>query len=99
MRKVIVRDTAYSDISEIWEFYERQEFGAGDYFSANAGTVVDSLEVFHGIHPNRNGLFRALIPKFHHAVFYREHADHTEVIAVLDLRRDPKWIRRQLRTR
>ena len=90
---------ARADMRRIREFYERQDAGVGDYFISRTQETLLELQSLHGSHAKRFGLYRALVPKFHHAVFYREHSDHTEVVAVVDLRRDPKWIRRQLHTR
>ena len=99
MSRVSLSDAARADLRKIREFYELQDTGAGDYFITGAQESLRELQSIHGVHPKRFGLFRTLIPKFHHAVFYREHSDHTEVIAVVDMRRDPKWIRCQLRKR
>ena len=37
--------------------------------------------------------------RFSLGIYYRERGNDTLVAAVLDLRRDPKWIRKQLRQR
>jgi hypothetical protein len=39
---------------------------------------------------------RMLAKRFPYAVYYRIHSDIAYVIAVLPLRRDPKWIARRL---
>ena len=36
---------------------------------------------------------------FHLGIYYRQHGEDTLVVAILDLRRDPKWSRTQLRKR
>jgi hypothetical protein len=36
---------------------------------------------------------------FSFAIYYREKHDQTEVVAILDLRRNPSWLKRQLRKR
>lgn len=36
---------------------------------------------------------------FHLGIYYRQHGDDTLVVAILDLRRDPKWLQKQLRKR
>jgi len=40
-----------------------------------------------------------LASRFPFGIYYREHSDETQVFAVLDLRRNPNWIRRELRKR
>jgi hypothetical protein len=45
---------------------------------------------------NVAGLFRMLAHRFPFGIYYREAKLETQVIAVLDLRRDPNWIRKEL---
>jgi hypothetical protein len=40
-----------------------------------------------------------LASRFPFGIYYREHGGETQVFAVLDLRRDPNWIRKELRKR
>ena len=96
---IVVAEPAEKDLSAGMDFYERQEEGAGIYFANHVKEAIRSLAIYHGIHMKRYEVFCLLIPKFPHAVFYREHQDLTEVIAIVDLRRDPKSIARQLRHR
>ena len=37
-----------------------------------------------------------LASRFPFGIYYREHGDDTQVLAVLDLRRNPNWIRKEL---
>lgn len=37
-----------------------------------------------------------LASRFPFGIYYREAPDRTEVLAVLDLRRDPNWLRKEL---
>ena len=60
-------------------------------------TAVRSLSTQHGLHPRKGQFFRALVPKFHTAIYYTLETDFVLVRRILDLRRDPKWLRRQLR--
>ena len=99
MRTVTVLEPAKADAAECSSFYERQEPGAGDYFVAHLDAAIVELAAFPGIHAKRFGLYRMLLTRFHHAIYYREKAHDTVVVAIIDQRRDPKWIRRQLRTR
>ena len=99
MRKVTVLEPANADAAIGWEWYEKRDPGAGHYFAVTVSAAVKSLATYHGTHPKRFGYFRMLVPNFPFGVFYRELADATEVVAVLDLRRSPSWMRRQLRQR
>jgi hypothetical protein len=41
-------------------------------------------------------LYRLLARRFPFGIYYRETEAETQVLAVLDLRRDPNWIRNEL---
>lgn len=99
MRKIVVAEPAENDLTEGVGFYDRQDGEAGSYFAVTVRGAIRSLAVHHGIHMKRHGVFCLLVPRFPHGIFYRDHHDMTEVIAIVDMRRDPKWIKRQLRTR
>lgn len=99
MRIVTVLEPARADAAECSSFYEKQEPGAGDYFLAHLDSALVDLAAFPGTHAMRFGLHRMLLPRLPHPIFYREKAHETEVVAIVDLRRDPQWIRRQLRSR
>jgi len=45
------------------------------------------------------GYYRMIASTFPYGIYYREKPNETEVIAILDLRRNPSWLRRQLRKR
>ena len=57
---------------------------------------IDSLILFAGIHPIEFGFHRALSKRFPFGVYYLIEDAVIRVYAVLDLRRDPAWIRRRL---
>lgn len=99
MRPVIVSRSALDDIQQIRCFYDDQEAGAGDYFLACLREDVDSLQALHGIHRKKGHLHCMNASSFPHSIYYAEQETKTVVVAVLDQRRDPKWIRDQLRDR
>ena len=81
------------------KFYEAQGTGLGDYFLNSLYSDIDSLRLYAGIHWVMSGFHRALSKRFPYAIFYRlERARRlVRVYRVLDLRRDPLWIRQRLR--
>ena len=91
MRIVILR-SAIEDLLRGREFYQRQGEGLGDYFEEALEADIDSLRLFAGIHPTVCGYYRMLAAKFPYAVYYEIVAEQIRVRAVLDCRRDPKWI-------
>lgn len=96
MRKVVVLAEAAEDIEQAGEFYDAQEPGIGDYCADSLVADIESLALYHGIHSHHFGLFRMLADRFPFGIYYRETDIETQVIAVLDLRQDPNWIRKEL---
>lgn len=97
--RIQVLDEAEDDLQDGREFYDRQEPGVGDYFAAALAADFDSLILFAGIHPMEFGFPRALSNRFPFGVYYLVEDAIIRVYAVLDLRRDPAWIRRKLTAR
>ena len=81
------------------KFYEAQRTGLGDYFLNSLYSDIDSLLLYAGIHRVVFGFHRALSKRFPYAIFDRLERDKrlVRVYRVLDLRRDPLWIRQRLR--
>lgn len=95
--KVWIRPSAVDDLSGGFAFYEKQEPGLGVYFLDSLFADIDSLALYAGIHRRVHGSHRLLARTFPFAVYYDVIDDTTHVKAVLDCRRDPKWIRQKLR--
>lgn len=57
-----------------------------------------SLKVFAGIHEMSEGFHRMLAKRFPFAVYYLIEGKTIAVYAILDCRRDPKWIVNRLDT-
>ena len=97
MKQVVVLADAAEDIEAARDFYETQEAGVGEYCVDSLLTDIESLSLFSGIHPLHFGFPRMLASRFPFGIYYREHGAETQVLAVLDLRRNPNWIRKELR--
>ena len=95
--KIIVLPSAYDDLSDGFDFYERQGEGLGDYFLESLLSDIDSLRLYAGIHINSFGYFRALSKRFPYAVYYKVEEDTVRIRAVLDCRQNPSSIHRRLR--
>ena len=96
MRIVVLR-SAIEDLVRGRDFYEHQGEVLGDYFAESLAADIDSLRLFAGIHATVHGYQRLLSAKFPYAIYYEIVAEQIRVRAVLDCRRDPKWIRSRLR--
>ena len=99
MRNVVVLAEAADDIERARAFYDGQEFGIGDYCADALVVDIERLALFHSIHALHFGFHRMLASRFPFGIYYRETPDETQVFAVLDLRRNPSWIREELTRR
>ena len=96
MRTVVVLAEAARDMELGRDFYERQEEGIGAYFVDSLLGDIESLALFHGIHPLHFGFYRMLATKFPYGCLLRGFHERTCVFAVLDLRRDANWLHEEL---
>jgi len=92
-----VLSLAESDLLEGFRFYERQSNGIGWYFLDSLNSDIESLRLYAGIHPRVFGYHRMLSKRFPFAVYYDLHQGEIRVWRVLDCRRDPGWIKLELR--
>ena len=99
MRRVVILAEAAEDIEQAGDFYDAQAPGIGDYCADSLVADIESLALNHGIHSRHFGFYRLLADRFPFGIYYRETAEETQVFAVLDLRRDPSWIRKELTKR
>ncbi len=96
MRRVVILTEAAEDIEAARDFYDAQEPGIGDYCADSLVADLESLALYHGIHFRQFGFYRLLASRFPFGIYYLEAKEETQVCAVLDLRRDPNWIRKEL---
>ena len=95
--KVVVLRSARDDLAAGFAFYEKQQAGLGAYFLDSLFADIDSLALYAGIHRKAFGLYRLIARTFPFAIYYVVEDNTARVNAVLDCRRDPKWIRRKLK--
>ena len=89
--------TAQRDLAEGRDFYECQDPGAGSYFLNGIKTDVLSLESLAGVHRQVFGFHRLIASRFPHAIYYRISEGEVLVFRILDCRRNPRWISKELR--
>jgi plasmid stabilization system protein ParE len=92
-----ILDLAEADLLSGFGFYERQSAAVGWYFLDSLTAEIESLRLYAGVHRRCLGYFRMLSHRFPYAIYYRITGDEVQVWRVLDCRRDPGWIRKQLR--
>jgi hypothetical protein len=94
--KIKILDVAERDLEEGYVFYENQSLGLGSYFLNSLYSDIDSLKFYEGIHLKVFGYHRLLSKRFPFAVYYQISDSDILVMAVLDCRRNPSWIRKRL---
>ena len=94
--KIVILRSAIEDLVRGREFYEKQDEGLGAYFEDSLAADIESLRLFVGIHNVVLGYHRMLSAKFPYAVYYEIVGEQIRIRAVLDCRRDPKWIHTRL---
>jgi hypothetical protein len=97
MKKILISEDAFGDLNDGFLLYEAQEFGLGDYFTSCLRADIEGLRITAGIHREVLGFHRLLSRVFPHGIFYTVHPDHVMVLAVIDLRRNPDWIKSRLK--
>lgn len=96
MKEVLVLEEATADLEEGRSFYDRLEQGIGDYFFESVLSDLERLRLFHGFHSRHFGCLRALSGRFPFGIYYLDEPEIVRVIAILDLRRNPNWIRAEI---
>jgi plasmid stabilization system protein ParE len=95
--KIKILESAEEDLKERFYFYEAQEKGIGSYFLESLFSDIESLRLFAGIHEIHFGKYHRLLSKrFPFAVYYRIEENEVRIYAVLDCRRNPAWVKKQL---
>ena len=92
-----LQHSAEMDLSVGSDFYERQGGEAlARYFLESVITDLESLADLGGIHRKFSGYHRMIARKFPFAIYYRLDGDEVVVWRVLDCRRHPGAIRKEL---
>jgi plasmid stabilization system protein ParE len=97
--EVALLEFAERDIEDGFAFYEQQQAGLGDYFLDSVFADIDSLILYAGVHREIHGFYRLLAHKFPFAIYYEIAVSEARVWAVIDCRRDPRWIKTTLSKR
>lgn len=92
-REVIVSEDAVIDLDSGKLFYDSRETGLGDYFINCLLSDLECLAFFGGIHTAQYGYFRMFSKRFPFAIYYETTDSASVVVAILDMRRDPTWLK------
>lgn len=99
VKAVVVLAEAADDLEAGAVFYDMREQGVGHYFFDSLLSDIESLRLYAGVHSVRFGFYRVLSRRFPFAIYYDVVDGIAQVAAVLDMRRDPAWIREELKER
>jgi hypothetical protein len=98
MIKIQISEDALQDLNDGFLFYEAQVVGLGDYFASCLKADIEGLKVSAGVHRIVYADYHRVLSRvFPYGVFYTFERDVAVVWAVIDLRRDPAWIREHLK--
>lgn len=98
MEIIFLEDVEF-DLQDGRDFYDDQQLGIGDYFVDSILADAESLSLYAGTHSKHFGFFRLLGKTFPFAIYYLLSGNQISVCAILDMRRDPAWIRAELQDR
>ena len=97
--KLRLLTSAFNDLADGRDFYERQDKGLGIYFLDSLFSDIDSLVLYAGIHRQVFGFHRLLSKRFPYAIYYQiETGSGVVVYRVLDCRQNPRKIRTVLKS-
>ena len=91
-KEIFVLEEARYDLEEGKKFYESIEKRIGKYFWDSLLSNIKSLLIYSGLHIKEFRLHRMLAKRFPYFIYYFVKNDESYVVAVLPMRRDPKWI-------
>lgn len=94
-----LHDFVEDDLARGYEFYEEIESGTGDYFLTSIVKDIRELESYKQDFRNKQfGFFRKLGSDFPFAIYYEFQEDPLTVIvfAILPMKADPVWIKKQM---
>ena len=92
-----ISEEAVQDLNEGFLFYEAQETGLGDYFVSSLRSDIERLKFSAKIHRIiYKDYYRLLSRVFPFGIFYTVEQKSIVIWAVVDLRRDPDWIKEKL---
>lgn len=95
--KIRILESASQDLIDGFYFYDKQADGLGNYFIDSLFSDIDSLQIYAGIHSIYFGYHRMLSKRFPFAIYYKLSDTDVLVYAILDCRRNPAWIKKQLK--
>ncbi len=92
IKNIIALEEVALDLKIAEEFYEKQSNRLGAYFRDSIISDIESLRLYGGIHSKFFGLYRLLSKRFPYKIYYEIKDSIVIIIAILDLKQNPKNI-------
>ena len=92
INNIIALKEVSNDLKVGEEFYEKQNNGLGLYFKDCIISDIESLWLYGGIHQKVFGFYRLLSKRFPYGIYYKIDNQIIIIVAVLDLRQNPRNI-------
>ncbi len=96
-KKVVLLEQVYEDLENGKNFYNSIEQGVGNYFVNCLLTDLESLQFYPGVHKKVFGYYQALSKRFPYGIYYENAEETIIVVAILDMRQNPKKIQKRIR--
>ena len=99
--QIKITEYAKTDLEVAYNFYNSQKENLGDYFLEIILDEIKMLEVYGCLHQKIYGFHRMLSKKFPFGIYYDCDKKNKiiYIVAILDLRRNPKLIKKHLTER
>ena len=99
LKQVRVLADAAEDLEAARDLYDTRNPALGNIVSIHYWPISRVSDFSVEFIPLHFEFHRMLASRFPFGIYYREHGDEAQVFAVLDLRRNPNWIRKELKKR
>jgi len=96
IEEILLLSDAAVDMEQGRKFYDKLQQGIGGYFYDSLISDIESLHLYAGIHTCHHGYHYMLSHRFPFAIYYELNNETAIVVAVLDMRKNPAWVRKQL---
>ncbi len=94
--QVKIRMEAERDLGDAAVFYNSRSNGVGDAYLDYMNEELAALSETAGTHRKTQGCHRKLVKRFPYAIYYLVQENIVEVVAVLNQRRGPQYVKQRL---
>jgi len=96
VNEIYLLEEAEEDLENGKIFYDDNEPGVGAYFWDSMISEIESLYLYAGVHEIKYNFYKMITKRFPYAIYYYISNSEVYVVAVLPMKKDPRWIRKRL---